>query len=272
MNLTSLSDIAGRVARETGGAESVTVGGVCLPTGALKHIRKSIPTNHPKWRDAEDRDIEPILRLLLRESLSVVATTIRKSAPVWDTFWADAERTNAKTAPLSGRTMSFVKAATLIKFALFGDSASKTTAHGIKIGTVPRINPKRFLHIKESLVFDNEIQGKDNVEAFMDIWDQRNKSQPLTALMKIRWEIVDVKLSTEQEEPLLLLADYAAGIAHAVHSTTDVLSAGKISREAATAAHATLISSVKYADFVEDFDLQYLNIFPQFSTFARGAA
>lgn len=269
MRVTSLSDIAGRVARQTDGADTVTVAGVCLPAGATKFIRKQIPPKYPKWRNATDADVSLIVSLLMRESMSITATAVRKSPETWAAFWSDAENTHSKTSQMSAGTMSFVKAATLLKYALFGQSASLTTAHAIKIGAVPRLTRSRKeLVIQESFIFDKEIEGKDNVEAFMDLWAARNEHQPLTNLLGIRCNVINVQFSTEQQEPLLLLPDYVAGIVHAAHSTADTLSASRVTQSAARAAHAKLKESAKYDEFSENFGLRYFDIFPNFAALA----
>ncbi len=266
MKVTSLSDIAGRVARETHGADTVTVGGVCIPTGAISFIRKKIPRDFPKWRNASDSDIEFILKILLRESLSISGTVLRKPPDIWDSFWKDAETTHAKTSQLSSGTMSFVKAATLIKFALFGMSSTLATAHAIKIGGIPNsIHSGKKLLIERSLVFDKEIEGKDNLEALVSIVEASNLHQPKMNQLGVCIKTVDVKLSTEQQEPLLLLPDYVAGIVHAAHSTVDTLSASNVSYDGARSAQAALLKSKKYIGISEDFNLRYFDIFPDFA-------
>lgn len=263
MKVTSLSDIAGRVARETHGADTVTVGGVCIPTGAISFIRKKIPRDFPKWRNASDSDIEFILKIILRESLSISGIVLRKPPDIWDFFWNDAETTHAKTSQLSSRTMSFVKAATIIKFALFGKSATLATAHAIKIGGIPNsIHSGKKLLIERSLVFDKEIEGKDNLEALISIVEASNLHQPKTNQLGVCVKTVDVKLTTEQQEPLLLLPDYVAGIVHAAHSTVDTLYASNVSYDGARSAQAALLKSKKYIGISEDFNLRYFDIFP----------
>lgn len=266
MKVTLLGDIAGRVARETHGADTVTVGGVCIPTGAISFIRKKIPNDFPKWRNASDSDIEFILKILLRESLSISGTVLRKSSNTWDSFWKDAEATHAKTSQLSSGTMSFVKAATIIKFALFGMSSALATAHAIKIGGIPNsIHRGKKLLIERSLVFDKEIEGKDNLEALVSIVEASNLHQPKMNQLGVCIKTVDVKLSTEQQEPLLLLPDYVAGIVHAAHSTVDTLSASNVSNDGARSAKADLQKSKKYTEISEDFNLRYFDIFPDFA-------
>lgn len=265
VNITSLSDIAGRVARGTFDADRVTVGGVCLPSGAIKLIRKRIPKDFPKWKNATDQDVKFVVDLILGEALSASATSIQKIKEPWENFWSQATDAHKKAASLSHGTISFIKAASVLKFYLFGQAATLTAAHAIKIGTIPRMfgNSKELV-ISDSLIFDDEIQGVDNIDAFMDVWKRRNEHQPLTRSIGIRWEIKDISLKTELQERLLILPDYVAGISHFVQSESNTLSASHVSDVAAHSAHARLSDSSKFLEILKPFDLQYEQIFPMF--------
>lgn len=116
MNLTYVIDSAGRVTRDVVEADSMSAGGVCLPTGALRSVRRKVPRGLPKWRDATDQDVSLVVQLLRAEAFAVAATVVRKAQPAWESFWRNAEAVNARTAALSGRTMSFVKAATQVRY------------------------------------------------------------------------------------------------------------------------------------------------------------
>ena len=91
MNITFLADIAGRITRETLNADRVTVSGVALPSGVVKAIRKRIPKNFPKWREATDVNVDFIVDLIIREALGISAASTGKESPAWDEFWRDAE-------------------------------------------------------------------------------------------------------------------------------------------------------------------------------------
>lgn len=83
---------------------------------------------------------------------------------------------------------------------------------------------------------------------------------------------ISIEFETEQSEPLLLLADYVAGIAQANNSTADTLHCSAVSRIAAHEAHDRLLQWKGYAEVHENFTLDYFEIFPAFKKFASGAA
>jgi hypothetical protein len=87
---TSFSDIAGQVTASSANADRVTVGGVYLPTGGLKAIRKKLPLGLPKWRDATDEHVAEIVPIIRREALSICAGSVDKTSADWTAFWEDA--------------------------------------------------------------------------------------------------------------------------------------------------------------------------------------
>lgn len=268
--VTSFSDIAGQVTASSYNADRITVGSVYLPTGGLKAIRKAIPPDFPKWRDATDSDLVYMTSLILRESLSVSVASVDKTADEWRIFWADAFDTHSKTASLEGGSISFLKAATLIKFIVFGHASTAGMAHAIRTGRIPSQSARAVrIEVEEAVVLDNEIQGNDNLEALDDIWRAINAHQPLLNSLGISRVASSLQLTTEQSEPLLLMADYAAGIFHAARSNANVLAAIKVGPNAAATALHRLQVSGSLHDFSDTVRLNYFEIFPDFIKFSR---
>lgn len=267
MNITFLADIAGRITRETLNADRVTVSGVALPSGAVKAIRKRIPKNFPKWREATDANVGFIVDLILREALGISAASIGKESPAWDEFWRDAADAYSRAASSPTGKIGFIKASTVIKYTLFGLVSSMNTASMLTNRQLPlSASIRRPGLICTSMIFDNEIHGDGNVETFMELWLARNEHQPLENILGIKQIVVDVSLMTEQEEPLLLLADYVAGLAHSVNSKANTISASKITRSEVMRSHGVLKRSCKYAEHIESFSYRYHDVFPSFKT------
>lgn len=262
MRLTYLVDCAGRVARDPKGAESVTAAGVCLPSGALKHIRRRLPRQLPKWRDASDHDLHAVVSLLRREAFCAVGRVVRKKMPAWENFWSDAEKVHARVVALSRQKIPFIKAATQIRYGLFVEVTATLAGCSINTNRFPS-DRAGWLRISETHIYDAEIEGEDNVSTFRDIRDFRNVN-PLARNMRLRIEGREIQFTNEQDEPLLLLPEYVAGLVHWAHSQADTLSASRISRDAARTAYATLAAWSGFKDFQGDFDLGYFDIFPAF--------
>ena len=265
MNITLLGDIAGRIAQDTHDADRVTAASICIPTGATRHIRRQIPAHFPKWCAASDSHVELIVKLLRREAFAVSTMSLRKTSAEWVTFWAEANETHQRISNKARGSIGVLKAATVVKLALFGQCSTLAVAHSIKANKFPRPASRRqVLHVRETHIYDKENGGEYD-QAFQEVWAARNQHQPLVALFGVKLEAVSFDQLTEQAEPLLLLADYAAGIAHAAHSSANTLSSGAVSRDCAGRAYASLRATSGYTEMVEDFDLRYFDIYPAFA-------
>ena len=202
MRITTFGDIAGQVTAAHANADTVTVACVCLPTGALKHVRKRLPPDLPKWRNASDAHVGELVDVILKEALACCVASVDKTTEHWAAFWQDAEDVHARTASLSGGSIGYVKAANLVKYLLFAQAATRAFTHGLKTGAIPEALQRRgALTITEALVFDNEIQGEENRSAFVEILRAANARQPLTNSLRLRRVRSTLQLTTEQAEP-----------------------------------------------------------------------
>lgn len=268
VNITFFGDIAGRVALNSHNADRVTVGSVCLPSGALTSIRKRVPVAFPKWRNASDENVDLALDIILNEAMAVSASSIDTRTAKWQQFWQDASDVHSKTASYSGGSISFIKAANQIKYLLFNTSISIAGAHAIKIGTIPRIlNRQGILKIRQNIVLDNDIQGDENIDALISIWNAANSHQPRINSLGIEIKTEPLQLKTEQSEPLLLLPDYVAGIFQSANSGFNTLSNSKISPSAAKYAHEKLMKSNIFHEFADQMTMSFTDIFPEFSVY-----
>lgn len=268
--VTSYSDIAGQVSASSVNADRVTVGTVYLPTGGLNFIRRKLAPSFPKWRDATDENVRFVVDLLRREALSLGAGSVDKATADWCKFWEDARTTHNAAASLEGGSIGYLKAATLIKFLLFGQGCAAALGHAIFTGTVRRTSSRnRSLEVEESVVLDNEIQGDDNCEALVEIWKSINEYQPRSNVLGVRRTAKPPSLTSEQAEPLLLLADYVAGLVHAARSRADVLGRSDVSPAEAARSLEVLQRSGKLTDFSDTVRLDYFAIYPDFKNLSR---
>ena len=271
--ITSFSDIAGQLTERSADADMLTVAGVLLPSGGLHKIRKSIPIGFPKWRDASDGDVETLVSLVLRESLSISAASVEKAAPQWLSFWQDATDVHRAVSSIEKAPVGFLKAATLIKIILFGHASAACLGHAVFTKAIPDVLRRRgMLRTSEDVVLDNEIQGKDNREALIEAWRATNSYQPLSNSMGLERTAKTLQLKSEQSEHLLLLPDYVAGIVHASNSRANTISRSRVSTHTATKALAWLRSSGRFIEYSDTVKLDYFSIYPDFKHFSRRSA
>jgi hypothetical protein len=267
--ITSVSDIAGQVSENALNADKLTVASICLPSGSVKRIRSLIPEGLPKWRNSDDDHLAAVTDLLLRETWSIAAGSLDKRDTRWSKFWRDSREIHARTAPLAGGPISFLKAGTLIKMLLLGQASALAMAHSIKVGTLPRITDRKGrLNISECVIFDNEIQGEENRDVLAATWRSMNEHQPKINSLGISHQATTLTLTSEESEPLLLLADYAAGIVHALNSNANTIARSAVSRQATIKAYQRLRASAKFHEFDVHFPDSYFEIFPGFEKYS----
>lgn len=268
--ITSVSDIAGQVSESALNADKLTVASICLPSGSVKRIRSLIPAGLPKWRNSDDERVAAVTDLLLNEAWSIAAGSLNKRDMRWSEFWRDSREVHARTAPLAGGPIAFLKAGTLIKMLLLGQASALAMAHSVKVGTLPRITDRKGrLNISECVIFDNEIQGEENRDALVGTWRSMNEHQPKMNSLGVFHEATTLTLTSEESEPLLLLADYAAGIVHALNSDANTIARSAVSRQATIRAHEQLSASAKFHEFDAYFPESYFEIFPDFERYSR---
>lgn len=268
--ITSVSDIAGQVSESALNADKLTVASICLPSGSVKRVRSLIPAGFPKWRNSDDDRVAAVTDVLLKEAWSVAAGSLDKCDARWSAFWRDSREIHAGTAPLAGGSIAFLKAGTLIKMLLLGQASALAMAHSIKVGTLPRITDRKGrLNISECVIFDNEIQGEENRDALAGAWRSMNENQPKMNSLGIFHKATTLTLTSEQSEPLLLLADYVAGIVHAFNSDANTIARSAVSRQATVRAHGRLRASAKFHEFEAHFPESYFEIFPGFERYSR---
>jgi hypothetical protein len=113
------------------------------------------------------------------------------------------------------------------------------------------------------MILDKEIDGSDNQEALIYLWKEINFHQPISNSMGLNRITPRIKLETEQSEPLLLLADYVAGIAHAVKSNADTLNSSQITKDSVMKVYDRLINSGEMNVFDQDVQLRYFDFYPE---------
>jgi hypothetical protein len=261
LKLTIIADISSRISQERWNADRITAAAICLPSGALNHIRKRLPPDLAKWRNADERTVKLVSDVILREALGVGVYSIEKSGEAWDQFWTDTSLLNAE---LRGK-ISLVRAAYQIKCLLFVKSTTLACASAIKAGNIVQMpRGKHRFATEESFIFDKEIDGADNIEVFKNIWHRQNDSPQLAEQFGIRRNVKEVRLVKEQDEQLLMLPDYIAGIAHACTSRANVLAASKVSADCAQRTQRRFEQAPAYQFVCEPFSLKLTEILGSF--------
>lgn len=212
--LTSFVDVAGRVSRSTEVFHRVTAAAVTLVAAALDSVRASLPQDSGKWSGTDLSRATRMVDLMIAHAVAVGALSVNKQTPAWQKYWDDSLALETLIRAQDGRAAGFLRAPNVLRFHLMGGSAAVAFGHANhRTQHRPRIvdHLGRTL-LDHELVFDTDIQGAENEEMLEIMMDQpMPKSEKEFGLTVKR----HMSLKTEQQEPLLLMADFAAGIVHA---------------------------------------------------------
>lgn len=261
--ITAFFDLAGRISRATGGYSHVTVAGVAIPTekhSAVSQQLKSLP----KWSEASSEALNEVANHLGRSVVSV-AVRIDRACPDWHRFWDEGKRlvreARALRLNVPGERWQIFEPEVQARLGSFVECCGLVVAEVVKRSERPRVLDQHGLGIIQlARVFDSEIQGEDNRELFDLIW--RNEHPAWERLLRDDLNVVlhtaPARLSTEMEEPCLLLADYLAGIIHTFRGR--IARPPRVSEFDLRTAFAALEKSGRLVESEMRFELSYREI------------
>lgn len=209
-----LVDIAGRFARN-GVNLSVTIGGVAIKADRADYVRSHLPPGLPKWGECTFAHAMEVGALIARESLAVCAITQNLDTPAWEKFWVDSAAHEQMLNRLEKGKAGILKPANIAKSMALCAGATVATGHaGFLSNALERAMKNGPITIGQTLIFDDELGGESR-DAFLEMWNGA-RPQPKLNSAGITTKTCEVRLTTEQDEPLLLLPDYVAGLRHCV--------------------------------------------------------
>jgi hypothetical protein len=198
--------------------------------------------------------------LMVAASIAIVSMT--KDPERWPEFWDAAKPLHDAIVAQDGKPAGFIRPANVALSALLAHAYGIALGHAVKVSRGAGILDYRGLELVErTIICDTDIQGEENLEAFRSFFERSDHHQPRMAELGFRFETRDVIVTTEEEEPLLLLADYAAGIAHSAHIANPGKLPLPVDHENAKALLRTLHESGKLVVLEKPFDVQYAEIF-----------
>ena len=213
-HITTFVDMAGRVSRSTEVFHRATAAAVVVATSELAHVRDCLPEDVDKWARTDFARATEMVDVMIDNALAVGAFSINKRTPAWEKYWVDSLGLENLLRSQDGKAAGFLRAPNFLRFHLMGGAASVAFGHAHwRTRTKPRVLDSRGRALLENdIVFDNDIQGSENedmLETMLAMPSPRSEQQFGFTLRR------RMSLATEQQEPLLFLADFAAGIVHA---------------------------------------------------------
>ena len=270
--LTVLTDIASRTMHATIGSPKTVAGAVAVDSLRLDGLRKEVIAL-PKWGACNEDSAAFAIDLMASQAVAVSVVSVNRETEAWKKFLLDAEVLHKAIILSSKKVAGWAKPANLLKFILLGSACANAMGHALGADRRPRIVSAAGRQLVEcATVCDSEVDGEENLEVFESFWSKQHI--PKSRLARAGFDVVtdDVRVTTEQAEPALLLADYAAGLGLA--TATD--NPGRLPLPLSQAVASQLLSKLrglnKLVTLEEDFEYSYDEIFSDVMEKARELA
>lgn len=213
--LTLFLDIAGRVTRSSTPDAYITVGGVLVPTSREAELRNSLSGGVPKWRDATRESLDLVQRAVRIPGIQSVVLQIEKKQPEWNRFWDNGEIEHKKFSGLINEKVGFARPGSVVKYLAFGQCSAIGLGEKLRREGLPRlVDRSGFGILRLRVIHDIDIQGEDNQETFSCMWTTWAESTQIRDLLHIAPTVDTVAFRAEEDDPVLLLPDYLAGLIH----------------------------------------------------------
>jgi hypothetical protein len=215
-NLTFFIDAGGRYSHSKD--VPIVFAGIAIESRVVEEVRESLLTAASgslcKWSHGnKGRECaSTIFRLLGKRQLLAVVRIVWKHTDEWDRYFAEGRRLYEQSVRITQRAVPFAKPMATFKLHQFGITC------GDLIGFFARRNRHRLPSREEPIqpfeitaVFDSDIQGQANQQVCKDVFARAVPEMKRTPKHLRISPRLKVEIKTEQEEPLLFLADYLAG-------------------------------------------------------------
>jgi hypothetical protein len=208
-------DIAGRPTRDTTGSPRVTAGSVLLDTSSLDLVRRALPVDFPKWKETDPLQAGRATDLLLEHSLCVAGSTVNRDTDAWRKALIDETILQRAILAESRKVAGWAKLPVLLVYELIGRASFRAIAHFLREHKGKRpVDYRKIVPVEFTVTCDQEISGEENLEVFRSFWEESRLPNKSLHAFGFHLYPPHVVVTTDDAEPLLRLADIAAGLVH----------------------------------------------------------
>lgn len=258
---TFFADIAGQVSLDTKGSNRITAAAVAIPSVDTDAFRSRL-LGMPKWRDCTEEIAAQMVGFIADFASAIAVSSITKNSESWERFWESDKPLHNAIVRQDRAPAGFIKPSNLIRFAILGESFAMALGHAVRIAHRPGIVDYRSRDlIERTIVCDSDVQGDENISVFKNFWTRSDEDQPQIEKAGFRFITREVIVTTEQSEPLLLLADFVAGIAHSALIESPGRLSLPVSHEPSKRLLRILSDSGKLVLSSKPFALEYEEVF-----------
>lgn len=214
-------DAAGQVRRDND-SPVLTLAAVAVPYENGEHVRtllrRGFEGTPVKWRDGGLEGLDVTTKIIRSQTLPVAVTHMTAiSADAWRRFWDEATEATARLRDLTGVSANFATGGATARLLLFAAVFAHCAAHVLKRrGWTAPAPPDRRDSVDFGAVFDTDIQDQEARSVLSETlrdWARGGRFGRVANLGMT----VSGSFETEQDEPLVLLADYVAGSFNHAH-------------------------------------------------------
>lgn len=253
-------DLAGRV-QETLDNSVITIAAVGVPREVVRTLRTKIrrlfPGDRAKWKYGRLAGLETAAVVIEEQRLLHLAVYQMHvaNATLWGRYFQQGKDFIRDAAANLPKPLSYLEPSMTLRMRLLGGTLA--TLIGRLLRARYRDDAKAFTVALE-IVVDTDFRDAETEDQFRGSFFDWARTSRLITELGVRPSVSAVRCETEQQEPLLLLPDYIAGVYHHADPRT-VLGEPVISTEEASRAVMDLrkrLSPRLYENSVE-FDEEY---------------
>jgi hypothetical protein len=255
-------DWSGAVTEESATSSAITVAGVAIPSASVDDARQAVGVPAAKWSGTWFAEASRVLQAGLKHASACIVLRLEKQEPAWSEFWRDGRDLHRKLTSSLKRKYGVIKPATLVKYHLIGQCLARLLGECIKLNAVGGlVNPRGFRPIEMRVICDTEIQGSDNTEQYNYLWQNLQWGQNLVNQYGFVVRFSEIELLSEQQELLINIPDYLAGMYHC-YLDPQVSLPPRLSRSELELLVKQTQGTQKVAVATEQFRITYQEIFP----------
>lgn len=145
-------------------------------------------------------------------AMAISVMQIEKTQPMWGNFWNEGKQFHNVMASAGKSSVGFFKSSTIIRYDSFCRGSAQAVGYCLRCNGLPKIiTPAGYSILDITMICDTDIQGEENIDMFYDMCHDYHNRSNLKEKYNLEIKMSSVALKTEQEEPLLLAADFVAG-------------------------------------------------------------
>ena len=261
-------DIAGRATEQSISNEFFSIGGLVINTEDEENIRRFVVNkNIKKWKYASKTSLDGIINIISKWAIFAEVYQFRKTQPYWDQFWRKGENTYRDLLKVAekeykgshkNRKLRIARPANFLRSYLFSVSIGYLTHTCIKenkLSNIVNINGHKIL--KQNLVFDYDITGKENQELFiysLSLWPSITK---MPEIFKIQPELGTIKILRVTQDPNLLIVDNLAGVFQYIAKNKIILPHNNLSEKEVKSYANKFVNLRNFNYKILDFKFEY---------------